>query len=1282
MKKTWTKRLAALLAVALLVSLAPTVALAEERAETPGSVEAEGQATPLSLLPLEEVKLNLDLSDSGLFLNDLDEVPVSKLLELTDITGRDGIETQAGDVILWVKGEYDPYGFRDHGMGDQYTQVALDGTMDLTPVATESDYYWNRISMELIVGKADQLNTANKRYLVNLTLPEEDPTELFDVDAYFLPTGEETARTQVEWNFPPACYETWMTRKGGATENAYEFYGSGVKESWKANADLAVGLTLKEEFSDLKVTFYEGRYETEAEITAAGKNAKNITKDILDQKNLATEGGYTVKQEWNWDDQVTAVIQRGKKTLDVRPYVFYLTEAADRVSVSSALWDAEGQNRITNDYDYDWENNIEKRTYWMANGRATEQAALKADFDHNEESVDAAEYVEKTVASASPVSSFRAAASLEDISADLFGAKGYVADFSKGVYITAFSKDEGNPVINRFYILTKDTDLQVYPGYIENVEGGFVADWSKRTADGAYTYTMPSKDTPANEEYALAGMMEANGFHGTANAYVEKMVAGTRFYNSLDAAKNEADIKDDFFGAGYKADYSKTVRFTVFWKIGTVSTFSVQTVNNTSKPVEPEPEPVPQPVVNEIKDTYFYVNGANKDAEAGGRYNAWVMPGNVDGYYFGYADDAKNFGCQTVMLLDGAGAVADETELYPTFVTGQGVTAFTGHGGVAANKVESGKGKITFKSGETFQYSATAEDNKLAKNYWVTFVTQQTGAKLYANANIASLADKDSESKNPVRRISLDGAHNFYHDIFFANIGDAQLEGLKVELTGAKNIALDPYWTVGETKTLAAFTTTTETTEAGLLPNVGKIRLVPERDKNGAIKSGDIEGTLTISSTNGGEISFDLTGKTQNVQIVTEELSRGVKFVSYNSLIQTDVMGASDAVRFSYTGRMPKGVTLFENGKLYGVPTEYGDFNLRVTASYTAPGEEKVSSVSTKELRLVILNDTMDNVKSATDKGYELLDPFPEEIDGDSNETMHSKGEYNTFYALFLNGKELVRGKDYTVSPGSAKIVIQASVLGGQSGGSGTLSAEFRTDRSDTNTVKRTATKYNLKSSGGSSGGGGGSFVGGGGGGGTPATGGKPATGGVPANGGKPANGGTPTEKTGSERFADVLQGSWYEPAVAFVVKQDLFHGVDEAHFDPDGTMTRAMLVTVLARLDGVDTTGGDTWYQKGIDWAMAQGISDGTMPESNVTREQMVTMLYRYSKAVRNGGDLNAFVDAASVSDWAVDAVNWAVAQGILKGDDHARLDPNGNATRAEAATILMRYFQLVKAQ
>lgn len=123
--------------------------------------------------------------------------------------------------------------------------------------------------------------------------------------------------------------------------------------------------------------------------------------------------------------------------------------------------------------------------------------------------------------------------------------------------------------------------------------------------------------------------------------------------------------------------------------------------------------------------------------------------------------------------------------------------------------------------------------------------------------------------------------------------------------------------------------------------------------------------------------------------------------------------------------------------------------------------------------------------------------------------------------------------------------------------------------------------------------------------------------------------------------------------------------------------MTRAMLVTVLARLDGQDTTGGKSWYSKGTDWAMAQGVSDGTMLDQSVTREQMVTMLYRYAKATAGTGGLSKFADVRSVSDWAKDAMAWAVANGILTGKDGNRLDPQGTATRAEVATILQRFVE-----
>lgn len=169
----------------------------------------------------------------------------------------------------------------------------------------------------------------------------------------------------------------------------------------------------------------------------------------------------------------------------------------------------------------------------------------------------------------------------------------------------------------------------------------------------------------------------------------------------------------------------------------------------------------------------------------------------------------------------------------------------------------------------------------------------------------------------------------------------------------------------------------------------------------------------------------------------------------------------------------------------------------------------------------------------------------------------------------------------------------------------------------------------------------------------------------------------TETNKPASEQFTDVVKDEWYESGITYVVGKGLFKGVAEGVFAPQSNMTRAMLMTVLARLDGQNTDGGDTWYAKGMAWAMEKNISDGTMPESNVTREQMVTMLYRYAKVGETTGDLSAFTDGDTISDWAKDAMTWAVGQEILKGKDGQRLDPQGTATRAEVATILQRFVE-----
>ena len=166
-----------------------------------------------------------------------------------------------------------------------------------------------------------------------------------------------------------------------------------------------------------------------------------------------------------------------------------------------------------------------------------------------------------------------------------------------------------------------------------------------------------------------------------------------------------------------------------------------------------------------------------------------------------------------------------------------------------------------------------------------------------------------------------------------------------------------------------------------------------------------------------------------------------------------------------------------------------------------------------------------------------------------------------------------------------------------------------------------------------------------------------------------------PTGKT----FVDVDKSDWFADAVVYVTEKGLMNGTGSDTFSPSASTTRGMLMTVLARYAGEDTTGGAAWYEKGMNWAKANGVSDGTNPNADITREQLVTMLYRYAGSPKADGKLDSFSDAASVSTYAADAMQWAVANGIVNGSN-GKLNPQNNATRAEVAAILMRFCEMSK--
>jgi len=180
----------------------------------------------------------------------------------------------------------------------------------------------------------------------------------------------------------------------------------------------------------------------------------------------------------------------------------------------------------------------------------------------------------------------------------------------------------------------------------------------------------------------------------------------------------------------------------------------------------------------------------------------------------------------------------------------------------------------------------------------------------------------------------------------------------------------------------------------------------------------------------------------------------------------------------------------------------------------------------------------------------------------------------------------------------------------------------------------------------------------------------------------------------------DVKEKDWFANAVQFAVSHELMNGVDRYEFAPNAPMTRAMLVTVLYRLeDQPEITGSgssfgdvdaDGWYAEAVAWASENGLVNGTEkgfePNANISREQIATILYRYAKYIglvgqddTVSGDVSKFDDRESVSPWAQEAMAWAVEVGLFKGDDTNSLNPQGEATRAEVATLLERLIKLI---
>lgn len=747
-------------------------------------------------------------------------------------------------------------------------------------------------------------------------------------------------------------------------------------------------------------------------------------------------------------------------------------------------------------------------------------------------------------------------------------------------------------------------------------------------------------------------------------------------YDSVEQAKKKEDIKEKLFRteestAEYFIDnFEKGVKFTVF--VGKeVFRYTVYTEN--------APEPAPKaPELNGAADKYFRVNKLFNMIENEGatteekKLDTFIVPSNLDTYYIN--------GYQTLLVCDEE---ADLEHVIPE--VGLGYHANVYDNGVLEKTEDSDGGKLRandFSKEEKIsdthpahavKYTVTAENHIHHKNYWVTVVKKTEEAKLFVNG-----PDE--------REIFLNNYFQNAHDIFIANVGAKPLTGLKVTLTNAKNVKLDEYWTVGGNgnDTLAAFESTEQTSDYGVLPNTAKIRLLTDGE-------GEISGTLTISADGQKTRKIKLTGTAGNPQIDTKLIPDAVKYVPYSTIVTTNNIHDWNTVTFraANSADLPAGVKVLPSGEIYGVPRKAGKYKLTVVADYSIDAFDS----SVVHLDLVVQENSDKNVKNSIDKGYEITKELPERISAKSKKDFpfELKGEFNEFMKLYIDGRLLTEGLDFEAEEGSTKITVYSQTIQSLKKGDHTIGVEYRMNGNQNDLMKKSAQNFTSGASSTSYGGT------------SKKTGNKGAvTASISTQPVVPET--KPEEKTEeilppttADGFADIQKDAWYYADVEWAYNNGYMVGIDNTNFAPNTKVNYGMIAIVLSRIMNADVSAYSEvpvsgvqegmWFTDYAKWARQNGIfTEGTFnPYVDISREDMAIALLQclklknISTEIVNGSF--AYADSISISTpEARDALMVLSEKKIFLGRDNNTIDPLSKTTRAEFAALANRLNRLLQ--
>lgn len=592
-----------------------------------------------------------------------------------------------------------------------------------------------------------------------------------------------------------------------------------------------------------------------------------------------------------------------------------------------------------------------------------------------------------------------------------------------------------------------------WEGLYDGTGAGRSSIWDLRR----YNYSDGCQNVTAELDYGYAADKEYYFAMKYTKEGIETPSAVTAAYVGKYASIEEAvkagatDIKevlfDDSNTGGYKANYSNGVYFTVF--VGEDDSQDQEIYKYNLKVEEGE---------SKLSGSTLVRFDGLKDAEGNDVRPCYFVDEDEDSY----ADHSY------ITIL--VGKDVDLKNLAPEFYIYQkGIKLYADDG----KEQKSGESYHDFSQGPV-QYTASSENKEKGRNYWLQIVKPAEGeGKLYIN----SLGDPDAHTKTvdgvttSVREMIIDGRSDYQHDILLINVGTEAIDGLTAEIQ-SDSVELDSYWKLTGNNSLQGFPGVEENGgySFGELSNMAKLRI---RAKEGIESGEDITGTLTIKSGDKNLIVLNLTGTIGDPSITTKEIPGAVKYVPYGVMIQNNNKYEWNDVTYRITtGTLPAGVSLMDNGELYGVPMEAGEFKFTVQMrnSYNSFGS------SEREFTLTVLENTDTNVDNATDEGYNLTQRIPDiSLNSSDDYLLVSQGEYVTFKYIFLDGVKLTEGVDYTSEAGSTRITIRNQTLkASNKTGVHTLGIEFRTGNTTegeakVSDLKRAAQNYRVTTSSGGS---------------------------------------------------------------------------------------------------------------------------------------------------------------------------------------------------------------------